>query len=42
MIVSVDGVGEWETTVIAYGEENRIIRAAPMVGTNVCKEGNGV
>jgi carbamoyltransferase len=26
MIVSVDGVGEWETTVIAYGEENRIIK----------------
>ena len=26
MIVSVDGVGEWETTAIAYGDENRIIK----------------
>jgi len=26
MIVSVDGVGEWESAVIAYGEENRIIK----------------
>jgi carbamoyltransferase len=26
MIVSVDGVGELETTVIAYGEENKIIK----------------
>ena len=26
MIVSVDGVGEWDTTVIGYGEENRIVK----------------
>ncbi len=26
MILSVDGVGEWETTVIGYGEENRIVK----------------
>ena len=26
IIVSVDGVGEWETTVIAYGEKNRITK----------------
>ena len=26
MIVSVDGVGEWESAVIAYGEDNRIIK----------------
>jgi carbamoyltransferase len=26
MIISVDGVGEWESSVIAYGDENRIIK----------------
>ena len=26
IIISVDGVGEWETAVIAYGEENRIVK----------------
>jgi len=26
IIISVDGVGEWESAVIAYGEENRIIK----------------